>query len=116
LVNNLIDNAVKYTPPGGRVAIKLALDGDREGVNLTVSDTGIGIAPDDVPRVFDRFFRADKSRSRMAETIGTGLGLSICHAVAAAHNGSIACKSSIAHGTQMTVWLPRQKSSCARSA
>jgi signal transduction histidine kinase len=116
LVNNLIDNAVKYTPPGGSVAVELVLDDKQDGVILTVSDTGIGIAPDDVPRVFERFFRADKSRSRLAETIGTGLGLSICQAVASAHNGRIACESSLKSGTQMTVWLPRRKSSCALTA
>lgn len=116
LVNNLIDNAVKYTPADGRVTVELSLDEKQEGIVLTVSDTGIGISPRDVPRVFERFFRADKSRSRVTDTVGTGLGLSICRAVAAAHGGTIACKSCLKGGTRMTVWLPRQKSTCAPSA
>jgi heavy metal sensor kinase len=116
LINNLIDNAVKYTPPGGLVTVELAVDERQDGLLLTVSDTGIGIAPTDVPRVFERFFRGDKSRSRIKDAVGTGLGLSICEAVATAHGGRITCESQPGQGTRMTVWLPLQKSSCARTA
>ena len=111
LVNNLIDNAIKYTPAGGRIVVELTWDEDRSGVALTVEDNGIGIDAEDVPYVFDRFFRVDRSRSRMSETVGTGLGLSICQAVADAHGGTITCHSTPAQRTRMRVWLPMSPSS-----
>jgi heavy metal sensor kinase len=106
LVNNLLDNAIKYTPSGGRVTVELKHDERSNVAVLSVADTGIGIAADDVPRVFDRFFRADRSRGRFTETVGTGLGLSICQAVATAHGGEITCESKPAAGTRITVRLP----------
>jgi signal transduction histidine kinase len=106
LANNLIDNAIKYTPTGGRVDVSLAPDAAREHAVLTVADTGIGIASYDIPRVFDRFYRTDHSRTRMAESSGTGLGLSICQAVVAAHGGQIVCTSSPERGTTFTTSLP----------
>ncbi len=106
LVNNLVDNAVKYTPAGGRVTVELTHDQTANTAFLTVTDTGIGIAPEDVPRIFDRFFRADRARGRFSETIGTGLGLSICQAVAFAHGGDITCESQPAVGTRLVVRLP----------
>jgi len=104
LVNNLIDNAVKYTPAGGRVEVSLTTDAAHRHAVLTVSDTGIGIAPADVPRVFDRFYRTDRSRSR-SEAGGAGLGLSICHAVVSAHGGQIECVSRPDRGSAFTVTL-----------
>jgi signal transduction histidine kinase len=106
LVNNLIDNAIKYTPPGGRVAIELSQDDASHTAQLSVVDTGIGISETDIPKVFDRFFRADKSRTRLTETVGTGLGLSIGQAVALAHQGRIQCESQVDCGSRFTVELP----------
>jgi len=104
LVNNLIDNAIKYTPTGGTVDVSLARDTARNLALLKVMDTGIGIAPDDVPKVFDRFYRTDRSRTR-AESGGSGLGLSICQAVVAAHGGQITCSLRPDHGTEFTTTL-----------
>jgi len=106
LANNLIDNAIKYTPPGGRVVVTLTVDGQRRKAVLTVSDTGIGIAADDLPKVFNRFFRVDKSRTRMSQPAGTGLGLSICQAAATAHQGEIRCESVPGEGSRFIVELP----------
>ena len=105
VVNNLIDNALKYTPVGGRVAISLAAISEKQVVELRVRDNGVGIAPDDVPRVFDRFFRVDRSRSRGDTPEGTGLGLSICKAVVEAHKGQITCTSTPGRGTEFLVEL-----------
>lgn len=106
LVNNLIDNAIKYTPDGGRVTVSLGRNSNSREVELKVADSGIGIPAEDIPRVFDRFYRAEKSRSRVKDTIGTGLGLSICEAVVDAHRGSITCDSQLNVGTTITVRLP----------
>jgi signal transduction histidine kinase len=106
LANNLIDNAIKYTPAGGHVRVALTVDPQHETAIFSVADSGIGIAPADVPHVFERFFRADRSRTRFKDTIGTGLGLSICQAVVTAHGGSIQCHSEVSAGTVMTVTLP----------
>jgi signal transduction histidine kinase len=106
LANNLVDNAIKYTPAGGRVTVELNHEERSNTAVLTVSDTGIGIAPEDVPRVFDRFFRADRSRTKFTDAVGTGLGLSICQAVIVAHGGEITCQSEPAVGTRLVVRLP----------
>lgn len=106
LVNNLIDNAVKYTPQGGRIDVSLVRDPEAGEVTLTVRDTGIGIAKSDIERIFDRFFRADRSRLRDPSVRGSGLGLSICKAIVAAHHGEIVCASEIGKGTTFTVHLP----------
>ena len=102
MISNLIDNAIKYNNPGGRVDV--VLHRTRTLAVITVADTGIGIAPGDQPRVFERFFRVDKSRSK--ETGGTGLGLSIVKHAAAMHNGSVEIESAPGEGTRMTVKLP----------
>jgi heavy metal sensor kinase len=103
LIGNLIDNAVKYTSSPGRVTVSLSRV---NGVaRLVVADTGRGIAPEDLPRVFDRFYRVDRSRSTNRAD-GTGLGLSICRSIAEAHHGSIELQSTPARGTQATVTLP----------
>ena len=99
---NVIDNAIKYTPPGGKVALTSTL---APGVAvIEVSDTGIGILPVDLPHVFNRFFRADKARTRMSG--GAGLGLSIVKAICSAHGGSITVRSTEGVGTVVHIELP----------
>jgi signal transduction histidine kinase len=105
VVNNLLDNAIKYTPPGGRVNVRLETSNGGDDVRLTVSDNGAGIDARDVPVIFDRFFRTDRARSR-DETRGAGLGLSICKSVVESHHGTIRCESQIGQGTMMIVVLP----------
>ncbi len=102
VVYNLIDNAVKYTPEGGRVTISLT--GENRLVTFTVSDTGIGIPEEDVKHIFDRFYRVDKARSRA--TGGTGLGLSIVRQMVQLHGGEIAVESAVGNGSTFTVKLP----------
>jgi two-component system, OmpR family, heavy metal sensor histidine kinase CusS len=98
----LIDNAVKYTPAGGSVVVALRVD-DATAVG-TVHDTGIGIAPDHLPHVFDRFYRADRARSRAAG--GAGLGLAIGRWIAEAHGGVISVESTVGQGSRFSVRLP----------
>jgi heavy metal sensor kinase len=99
---NLLDNAIKYTPEGGKIDVDLC-QADHQAI-ATVSDSGIGIEPDHLPRVFDRFYRIDKARS--PEQGGTGLGLSIAQAIVLAHGGRIDITSKAAQGTICTVSLP----------
>jgi signal transduction histidine kinase len=102
---NLVTNAIKYTPQGGTVDLSLA---DQDGaVSITVRDTGIGIAPGDLPHIFDRFWRADPARSRTGDRPGTGLGLAITKWIAEAHGGTITVQSRPGRGTVFTVRLPR---------
>jgi signal transduction histidine kinase len=101
LIRNLIDNAIRYTRPGGSVTVRVTSDGD---ALLTVSDTGVGIPAKDLPRVFERFYRVDRARSR--ETGGTGLGLSIVKHVAENHGGTVDVHSELGRGTTLTVRLP----------
>src|SRR3989442_6966037 len=106
LVLNLIENAVKYTPRGGSVRVKL---GQEDGkVTISVADTGIGIAPGDLPHVFDRFWRADLARTRTGEPPRTRLRLAICKSIAEAHGGRIGVASRPGRGTTFTVVLPQQ--------
>lgn len=105
LLLNLLTNAVKYTPAGGRVEIRLSDDPAR--VVLAVADSGIGIAPGDLPHIFDRFYRADTARTRTGERPGAGLGLAICKWIAEAHGGEIGVQSRPGRGTTFTVTLPR---------
>jgi signal transduction histidine kinase len=105
LLLNLVTNAIKYTPAGGAVGLSLS---EANGVvTLVVSDTGVGIAPGDLPHIFDRFWRADPARSRTGERAGTGLGLAITKWIAEAHGGSITVQSRPGRGTVFTVHLPR---------
>ena len=104
LIMNLVTNAVKYTNAGGTVSLGLAAGPD--SVTIAVRDTGIGIAPGDVDRVFDRFWRADLARSRTGDRAGIGLGLSIARWIAEAHGGSIAVTSRPGRGSVFTVTLP----------
>jgi signal transduction histidine kinase len=102
LVRNLVDNAIRYTRPGGTVEVCVHPEG--EAVDLVVRDTGVGIPARDLPRVFERFYRVDRARSR--ETGGTGLGLSIVRHVAENHEGSVAVDSELGAGSTFTVRLP----------
>jgi signal transduction histidine kinase len=99
-IANLLDNAVKYTPAGGRVTLTAA--GGQETVTVTVADTGIGIAPDDLPRIWERLYRGDRSRSER----GLGLGLSLVKAIVEAHGGTASAESIPGEGSQFTVRLP----------
>jgi two-component system phosphate regulon sensor histidine kinase PhoR len=103
ILDNLVDNALKYTPDGGRIQVAWRRDG--ESVCLEVSDTGIGIPEQDLPRIFERFYRVDKARSR--EMGGTGLGLSIVKHLVQAMHGSVGATSRVGQGTTFTVRLPR---------
>jgi two-component system sensor histidine kinase BaeS len=102
-VGNLLANAVRYTPAGGRVGLSAHADGD--DVLIEVADTGPGIAPEHLPHLFDRFWRAEKSRSR--QTGGSGLGLAIVRQLAEAHGGSAAVRSEPGQGATFTLRLPR---------
>jgi heavy metal sensor kinase len=99
---NLLDNAVKYTPPGGRIDVTLARAGEQ--VSVCVRDTGRGIPPDDLPHIFDRFYRADRARSRQEG--GAGLGLAIVQAIVQAHSGRVDAESTSEAGTTIRVTLP----------
>jgi two-component system phosphate regulon sensor histidine kinase PhoR len=99
---NLLENAIKYTPCGGRVSARVRKSG--RDVCVDVEDTGIGIPPSHVQRVFERFYRVDRSRSR--EMGGTGLGLAIVKHVLRAHGGQVSVKSVEGRGTTFTVSLP----------
>ena len=103
LVGNLIDNAIKYIGDGSKVEV--AIEPGDGLARIRVSDDGLGIPAEDLPRVFDRFYRVDRSRSG-GRTAGAGLGLSICRTIAAAHGGSIELTAVEGHGTVATVTLP----------
>jgi signal transduction histidine kinase len=113
LLLNLLTNAVKYTPRGGNVSITCA--GNPESVVVVVADTGIGIATGDLPHVFDRFWRAEATRSRVQRQ-GAGLGLAICRWIAEAHGGSIEVQSRRGKGTTFTVTLPRETNNASEVA
>jgi signal transduction histidine kinase len=103
LITNLLDNAIKYTPSGGSVSVKLA--SEQTAVKIIVSDTGQGIPAEAAAHVFERFYRVDKARSR-AEG-GSGLGLAIARWIAEAHKGSIDLVSIPGKGSEFTVSMPR---------
>ena len=111
-ISNLADNAIKYTPEGGKV--KITLDADHQHAFITVADTGIGIPEDEVNRIFERFYRVDKTRDR--ETGGTGLGLSITHATIMMHKGSIKVNSKEEEGTTILVRIPLKQQQPAAQA
>jgi two-component system phosphate regulon sensor histidine kinase PhoR len=111
VLTNLIDNALKYTPSGGRIDVRVTASAD--DVEVAVSDTGRGIPPEDVPHVFERFYRADRSRARGrtteqgAGTGGTGLGLAIAKHIVEAHGGRISVRSQFEVGTTFAFTLPK---------
>jgi two-component system phosphate regulon sensor histidine kinase PhoR len=102
IIYNLLDNAVKYSQAGGAITLRAAVEGDQ--VRISVSDEGIGIRDSDLPRIFERFYRADKARSR--ELGGTGLGLSIVKHIAQLHGGTAQAQSEPGKGTTISVLLP----------
>jgi heavy metal sensor kinase len=104
LFTNLIDNAIKYTPKG---SIRVSVEKNQEVVRVKISDTGLGIPKEEQEKIFKRFYRVDKSRSR--ESGGVGLGLSIADWIAHAHRGSIEVDSELNKGSTFTVYLPLQK-------
>jgi len=110
IMSNLLDNAIKYTPEGGRIevaALKLPLvQGLPEMVEVSVKDTGMGIPADDVPRLFERFYRVDKARSR--EMGGTGLGLAIVKHLARAQGGDVRVESVLGEGSTFLFTLPTE--------
>jgi heavy metal sensor kinase len=114
MLSNLIDNAIKYTPTGGSVTVSVS-ENDAQVV-LFVKDTGIGISPGDLPRIFERFYRCDQSRAQA----GIGLGLSLARAIARGHGGNITAKSGLNQGSTFTVTLLKEAKrigpACGRQA
>jgi two-component system phosphate regulon sensor histidine kinase PhoR len=111
MLSNLLDNAVKYNRPGG--SVRLRLERHDGHALVAVEDTGIGIPAESLPRIFERFYRVDKGRSR--EEGGTGLGLAIVKHVAQAHGGRVEVESRLGEGTAFRVVLPASPAA-ARSA
>jgi signal transduction histidine kinase len=122
VVFNLLDNAIKYTCPGGRVTCEVAAFPSGEAVTLVVADTGIGILAQDLPRIFERFWRADRARTFRPEAAansphgpgggppgarGTGLGLSIVKHIVEAHGGTVRAESELNRGSRFIVTLPQ---------
>lgn len=103
VVINLLSNAIKYTPQGGTVTV--SAKGSYDAVQITVKDTGTGIPMEDLPHIFERFYRADKSRNRL--TGGAGIGLTITKAIVEAHKGMIQVKSEAGAGTEFIITLPK---------
>ena len=111
---NLIGNAIQYTPPGGEVTVGLGKVDER--ARLTISDTGPGIPAEDLPHIFERFYRGEKSRTRSKDGKGFGLGLSIAYWIVRNHGGQIEVTNRDPHGTTFCIWLPLAKGSCREEA
>ena len=108
---NLIGNSIKYTPNGGKINVCACMaDDEKYAYKITVSDNGIGIPEENLPRIFERFYRVDKARN--SDVGGTGLGLSISKEIVDAHHGDISIKSRKGEGTTLTVLLPRETAVC----
>jgi two-component system, OmpR family, sensor histidine kinase BaeS len=103
ILTNLLSNAVKYTPAGGTIA--LAAADENEKVRISVKDTGIGISQEDLPYIFERFYRADRSRSR--DTGGSGIGLAIVKSLVTAHGGTIQAQSEPGKGSEFIILMPK---------
>lgn len=103
VIINLLSNAQKYTPQGG--IVEVAIKGTYDVIEISIKDTGYGIPSEDIPHIFERFYRADKSRNRL--TGGAGIGLTITKAIVEAHEGKIQVKSKINEGTQFIISLPK---------
>jgi two-component system heavy metal sensor histidine kinase CusS len=99
-LNNLVENALRFTPDGG--TIRISVDVNAAQARVLVSDTGSGIAPEHLPHVFDRFYRADSSRS----SAGTGLGLSLVKSIVDLHGGSATIESEVGRGTTVVLSFP----------
>lgn len=107
VLNNLVDNALKYSNPKDSVHIHVAVDPDNPVMGLLViSDTGTGISPEDLPKLFDRFYRTDQARAKDGRRSGTGLGLPIAQSIIEAHGGTIQVDSTLGKGTRIEVRLP----------
>jgi two-component system phosphate regulon sensor histidine kinase PhoR len=104
VLTNLLDNAAKFTQEEGKISLEVRLNTERTGVELHVKDRGIGIPPSDLPRIFERFYRVDKARSR--EQGGTGLGLAIVKHIVEAHRGRVSVESTMGQGSDFCVTLP----------
>ena len=102
MLYNLLDNAIKYSEPGGEVTLRATLSGGM--IRIEVRDQGIGIPPADLPHIFERFYRVDKARSR--ELGGTGLGLSIVKHIVQMHGGDVSAESESGKGTSIFVSFP----------
>lgn len=100
---NLLNNAIKFTPENGNIGVNLY--NNEDGVECKVFDTGIGISSEDQPRIFERFYKADKARNRSLG--GNGLGLSIVKKIIDLHGGKISVTSEIGKGTEFIIWLPK---------
>lgn len=105
VIVNLISNALKYTPEGG--AVEVSVKGAEDVTEISVKDNGVGIPDEDLPFIFERFYRADKSRNRL--TGGSGIGLTIAKAITEAHKGCIEVQSKINEGTKFIISLPKEK-------
>ncbi len=105
VLGNLVANALRHTPPGGKVSLGAALVREGDWLQLWVADTGEGIAPEDLPRVFDRFWRGDPARSH-ERGAGSGLGLAIARSLVEAHGGRIEVESQVGQGTRFSLTLP----------
>lgn len=103
VLGNLVSNALKYTPEGGTIELE-ALKSEDGMLSISVRDSGIGIPKKDIERIFERFYRVDKARSRNMG--GTGLGLSIAREIVKAHGGSISLQSELNEGSKVTFTLP----------
>ncbi|MBC8330897.1 MAG: HAMP domain-containing histidine kinase [Anaerolineae bacterium] len=114
-VDNLVANALEYTPEGGRVFISLHPTQGQQGVQLAICDTGPGIAEKHLPHIFDRFFRISGTDTRTQETRSTGLGLAIVKSIVEAHRGRITVHSKLGEGTTFTITLPCRRDDTPRS-
>jgi signal transduction histidine kinase len=112
IFTNLVSNAIKYTPEGGKIWITLSEEGGF--VKVSVSDTGLGIKREDLSRIFDRFYRVKTTETR--QIVGTGLGLSIVKSIVDAHLGLITVDSEVGKGTTFTVLLPKESTPAACTA
>ncbi len=107
---NLVGNAINYTPRGGEIVLGLGKVADR--AQLTVTDNGPGISPEDLPHIFERFYRGEKSRTRQKDGKGYGLGLSIAYWIVRNHGGRIEVNSTLGKGSTFCVWLPLAADEC----
>jgi signal transduction histidine kinase len=114
VVVNLVGNSINYTPKGGEIVVGLGKVNDR--AQLTVTDNGPGIAPEDLPHIFERFYRGEKSRTRQKDGKGYGLGLSIAYWIVRNHGGRIEVDSKLGQGSTFCVWLPLAENECKEAA
>jgi two-component system, OmpR family, sensor kinase len=110
---NLVGNAINYTPKGGEITVALGKVSDR--AQLTVTDNGPGINSEDMPHIFERFYRGEKSRTRQRDGKGFGLGLSIAYWIVRNHGGRIEVNSTLGKGSTFCVWLPLAEGSCKQT-